>query len=70
MVFVAVFGGIMLVTHGENFGVALVLALATLSVITVIRKALPRCRTPPRTMRLRSGARSARPARTSGTSVW
>jgi cytochrome c-type biogenesis protein CcmF len=41
-VFVAVFGGIMLVTHGANFGVALVLALATLSCMTVVRKATPR----------------------------
>ncbi len=41
-VFVAVFGGIMLVTHGANFGVALVLALATLSLMTVVRKATPR----------------------------
>jgi cytochrome c-type biogenesis protein CcmF len=41
-VFAAVFGGIMLVTHGANFGVALVLALATLSCMTVVRKATPR----------------------------
>jgi cytochrome c-type biogenesis protein CcmF len=41
-VFVAVFGAIMLVTHGANFGVALVLALATLAIMTVVRKATPR----------------------------
>ena len=41
-VFVVVFGAIMLVTHGANFGVALVLALATLAIMTVIRKATPR----------------------------
>jgi cytochrome c-type biogenesis protein CcmF len=41
-VFLAVFGGIMLVTHGANGGVALVLALATLSIMTVVRKATPR----------------------------
>jgi cytochrome c-type biogenesis protein CcmF len=40
--FAAVFGGIMLVTHGANFGVALVLALAALSFMTVVRKATPR----------------------------
>ena len=41
-VFLVVFGGIMVVTHGANFGVALVLALAVLSAMTVVRKAIPR----------------------------
>ncbi len=41
-VFLVVFGGIMLVTHGANFGVALVLALSALSLMTVVRKAKPR----------------------------
>jgi cytochrome c-type biogenesis protein CcmF len=41
-IFVAVFGGIMLISHGANFGVALVLALAALALITVVRKAIPR----------------------------
>jgi len=42
VVFVAIFGGIMLVSHGANFGVALVVALAALALITVVRKAIPR----------------------------
>jgi cytochrome c-type biogenesis protein CcmF len=42
IVFVAVFGAIMLVTHGENFGVALVMSLAALAIMTVVRKAAPR----------------------------
>jgi cytochrome c-type biogenesis protein CcmF len=44
IVFVAIFGAIMLVTHGENFGVALVMSLAALAIMTVVRKATPRVR--------------------------
>ena len=42
IVFVAIFGAIMLISHGSSFGVALVLALASLAFITVVRKAIPR----------------------------
>ena len=42
IVAVAVFGGIMLVSHGENPGVGIVLALVVLSLMTVWKKAQPR----------------------------
>lgn len=42
IVAIIVFGGIMLVSHGANPGVAIVLTLAVLAVMTVIHKARPR----------------------------
>ena len=44
LVAVVVFGGIMVLTHGANSGVAIVMTLAVLSVMTVIHKARPRLR--------------------------
>jgi len=44
LVAVVVFGGIMVLTHGANPGVAIVITLAVLSVLTVIHKARPRLR--------------------------